>query len=138
MTAVVPLIPKRTTARSTPGHHGDCGDLGGRDVGVERGRARGVRVLEDAERVARDEQEGVGGEPGIDRGDGGEIESRDGLLATLVELAVEIADHLVVERVDLLLVGLRVGSRLPIPVTCSNPEPTNSAASENLSLSSDR
>src|SRR5579863_1954946 len=63
-------------------HHGDGRDLGGRDVGVELRCTCAVRVLEDAERIAGDEKEGVGGEAGVDRGDGCEVEARRRLLTT--------------------------------------------------------
>ncbi len=66
-------------------------------------------VLEDAECVSRDEQELIGRELRIHRRNGCEVEARSCFLTAFVELAVEVGDHLVVERVDLLLVGLALG-----------------------------
>ncbi len=103
------MMANRTTARSRPPT--TVADVISAEAmsASSDGAPSALRVLHGPECVARDEQKGVGAELRVDFGHRGEIETRDGFLATFMELAVEVGEHLVVDGVQLLLGDFTLG-----------------------------
>ena len=112
---VAPLIPNRTTTRSRPATTAAAvtsadamsASRAGAPAVCESCRTRNVSLA-----ISRNESAVNAGSTVVT-----DVRSRpgSGFLASLVKLAVEVGEHLVVEGVELLLVGLAFGDAAPNP-----------------------
>jgi len=100
------LIPKRTTTRSRPAISAAVvtsadamsASRAGAPAVCESCKTRNVSLA-----ISRNES---AVERGVDRGDGGQVEIRAGILSALVKLTVEVGEQRAVEGVELRLIGL--------------------------------